>query len=58
MHDADVGHGGFGEHASNISGLKGFFERRHIIEFDHLCGDRGIDGWAYVSAAHFGRAVF
>jgi hypothetical protein len=57
MHDADVGHGGFGEHASNISGLKGLFERRHIVEFDHPRGHGRIDGRPYVSAARFGHAV-
>jgi hypothetical protein len=36
MHDADVGHGGFGKNAGHITGLQGFLKSRDVVELDNF----------------------
>src|SRR5882724_3424842 len=42
--DADVGHGGLGEDASDVVMLERVFESIEVVEFDNARGFGGIDG--------------
>src|SRR5216684_3299342 len=56
--DANVGHGGLGENASDIVMLEGVFEGVEIVKFDDAGGFGGIDGRADIAAARADDAVF
>jgi len=49
-HDADVGHGGFGEHAGYIAMGEFMVESVNVVELDDTRGEGGIYGWANVAA--------
>src|SRR5260370_1372861 len=56
--DADVGHGGLRENASDVVMLEGSFESVEIVKFDDAGGFGGIDGRADIAAAGADYAVF
>src|SRR6266481_918062 len=55
--DADVGHGGFGEDASDIVMLEGVFKGVEIVEFDDPGGFGGIDGRADIATTQTNDSV-
>src|SRR5579859_4178904 len=55
--DADVGHGRFGEDASDVVMLESVFEGLQIVEFDDAGGFRGIYRRADIAAARAYDAV-
>src|ERR1700674_2004740 len=56
--DADIGHGGLGEHAGDVVMLESVFERVEIVEFDDASGCGGVDWGGGVGAAGGGWAAF
>ena len=55
--DADVGHGGLGEDASDVVMLESVFEGLQVVELDDASGFGGIDGRADIAAARADNAV-